>query len=432
MKATHRLISNLTRLLRDAISSSRDDFTFFADDGRTLHLSNNTDVGLYIHVPFCAHLCPYCPYYRVHFREDLTSPYFTALNSEVNKLRERIASCRINSLYIGGGTPTLVLEQLGELLNNLRRTFSVNGPVAIETIPSEITNDKSRLMKQVGVDFVSIGVQSFQNKFLDLLGRDYDRNKAQEAIGILSRDQFNLINVDMMFAFPSQTTGELMKDLRKVVAYRPQQVTCYPLFTFPYSAVGRYRRLQKLCMPDHKLRRKMYYIICTFFLERGYRQSSVWSFTRDTNDSYSSVSRDYYIGLGPSAGSYTGEAFYFNTFSLKEYIKTTGSRLPIALKMKVSPRLEKLFWLYWRLYETVIPDREFQRRFDSKLPWDFKLLQNFLKFIGFGSRISGRRFVLKPAGAHWIHLLQNQYALNYVNSVWTKCQSTPWPRKVKL
>ena len=98
----------------------------------------------------------------------------------------------------------------------------------------------------------------------------------------------------------------------------------------------------------------------------------------------------------------------------------------------VSHRLEKLFWLYWRLYEIEVPKREYQERFKADFPWDFMLLLRLLELLGFGRQESGDRFVLSSRGADWIHLLQNQYALDYVNKIWSGCQVIPWPNKVRL
>ena len=422
----------IARLFRRVVSSPTDDYTFYADDGQGIYLKGSRDFGLYLHIPFCLSLCPYCPYKRVCYQKDLVVRFVPAVVSEIKEWRERIGNYRFNSLYIGGGTPTLLLEEIGEILHTLKTAFSLNGPVAIETIPSDVTMAKARRMKQLGIEYISLGVQSLHRKYLRLLGRDYHEERARETIAVLTQERFRLLNVDLMFAYPGESIDELLQDLRDVAAYKPQQITCYPLFTFPYTAVGRYRQLRRLIMPPKRLRRRMYYAICRFLLAQGFRQSSVWGFTRGQDSPYSSVSRNYYVGLGPSAATYTGDAFYFNTFSVREYIKATPEWLPIALKMEVSHRLEKLFWLYWRLYEIVVPNKEYKERFKADFPWDFKLLLRLLKLLGFGRKEFGDRFVLSSRGAHWIHLLQNLYALNYVNTIWSKCQAISWPKKIKL
>ena len=432
MTVCDRTSALLARLFRHLISSPNDDYTFYADDGRDICLPDGGDFGLYLHIPFCINLCPYCPYNRVRYRKDLAARFIPAVVSEVKMWRERIGNYRFNSLYIGGGTPTLLLEEIGEVLDALKTAFSLNGPVAVETIPSDVTIAKVGRMKQLGIEYVSLGVQSLHREYLRLLGRDYRTDRAHEAMALLTAERFRLLNIDLIFAFPGESIDGLLEDLRETIGYAPQQVTCYPLFTFPYSAVGTYKRLGKVIMPPVRLRRRMYYAVCRFFHEQGYRQSSVWSFSRGPSSPYSSVSRDYYVGLGPSAATYTGGAFYFNTFSVHEYIEAARKRLPIALKMRVSHRLEKLFWLYWRLYETEVPKREYQERFKAGFPWGFGLLLRLLELLGLGHREHGRSWVLSPRGAHWIHLLQNQYALNYVNTIWSRCQVNPWPDKVRL
>ena len=107
-------------------------------------------------------------------------------------------------------------------------------------------------------------------------------------------------------------------------------------------------------------------------------------------------------------------------------------RLPIALEMKVSKKLEKLFWLYWRLYETVIPIERYSVMFGSNIYKDFGFLLNLIKFLGFVKSADKDKIVLNKYGCHWIHLLQNYFALDYVSKIWSVCQKNPWPEKVNL
>ncbi len=187
-----------------------------------------------------------------------------------------------------------------------------------------------------------------------------------------------------------------------------------------------------LKMPPIKQRKEMYYMINDFFKEQSYYQSSVWGFNKEKNDAYSSVTRDYYIGLGAGAASYTGEGFYFNTFSVKEYIESVKKKLPIALKMKVSEKMRKLFWLYWRFYETNIPFEAYKQEFQRDIRKDLWFILNLITYLNWVDKKSGAEFILNKKGTHWIHLIQNHYALNYVNKIWPICQKTPWPRKIVL
>jgi oxygen-independent coproporphyrinogen-3 oxidase len=176
----------------------------------------------------------------------------------------------------------------------------------------------------------------------------------------------------------------------------------------------------------------MYYAILDFFSREGYHQSSVWSFNINKNNKYSSVTRDYYIGFGAGAASYTGTDFYFNTFSVRDYIQTAEDRIPVALKMKVSARLEKLFWLYWRLYDTKIPFAEYERIFGQPITADFGNVINLFHKLGFFNPGNDSAVSLNKRGAFWIHLLQNHFALNYVNTIWTNCQQESWPEQIAI
>ena len=185
-------------------------------------------------------------------------------------------------------------------------------------------------------------------------------------------------------------------------------------------------------MPNWRIRKKMYYAIVDFFTRKGYCQSSVWSFSQNQNYKYSSVTRDYYIGFGAGAASYTGGGFYFNTFSIPEYISTAKSRIPVALKMEVSKKLERLFWLYWRFYDTKIPIAKYKDNFGQSLFSDFGNELRLFKALGFFENRNENIMSLSKRGAFWVHLFQNYFALNYVNTLWTKCQKESWPLKISI
>ena len=128
-------------------------------------------------------------------------------------------------------------------------------------------------------------------------------------------------------------------------------------------------------MPDSEIRRRMYYHIYDTLLANGYEQVSVWGFLKGGKGKYSSVTREQYLGLGPSAGTYTGKQFLFNTFNMEKYISgPVQDQLPYEYIMDVTPHMERLFWVYWRLYETVIPREVYRQRFDRDFTEDFKSL----------------------------------------------------------
>lgn len=167
-------------------------------------------------------------------------------------------------------------------------------------------------------------------------------------------------------------------------------------------------------------------------LKLGYKRVDVWSFKRIKERKFSSVTRDYYIGFGPSAGTYTGKSFYFNTFSFEDYLSLCKKRKPTILKLNVDKKMEKIFWLYWRLYETKIPKKQYKKLFCSDLEEDFKSLLLFIRLFRFVKRENKDSIVLNIRGVFYIHLLQNLFALDYINKIWHNCQKYKNPNKIQL
>ena len=422
----------ISRFIRSALSSPGDRYVFVPGKGSDLKLDTEQPIGLYIHIPFCLSMCPYCPYNRVRYEPALAERYCDALLLEIARYGDWLGRRRFESLYIGGGTPTLIVDRLLELLAAVRSRFVLQGPVAIETSPSDVDDEKLAVLKDCGVDYVSLGVQSFDDVNLRLIGRNYRAEQAVRAVDAVMANGFPLCNVDMIFAFPGQQLAGLREDIVEVRRIGPDQVTWYPLFTFPHSAVGRARRLLRVRMPSILTRRRMYYEIHERFSQDGFKQTSVWSFSRSPESRYSSVTRDYYVGFGAGAGSFSGTGFYFNTFSVPDYIAAVERGLPIALRMAVTERMRRLFWLYWRLYETVVPARAYHARFGAGLKQDFGGVINLMQWLGLARVEPGRNVRLTRQGAHWVHLAQNYFALNYVARVWSHCQANPWPGPVRL
>lgn len=418
-------------IIRNIFSDRTDDFTFRRFN-ETYDLTIQRNSGLYIHIPFCRKKCPYCPYVKTAYNENLADAYTSALLSEIRLYYERYGKQEFTSLYIGGGTPTLLLHNLDKILNQVNKYFNISGDIALETTPNDISNEVLITLKDLGINLISLGVQSFNNGYLKAIGRDYNRQTAVEAVEKVINQFNDGVNVDLIFAINDQTVPEIKQDLSFLTSNRVNQITCYPLFTFPFSEIGKARQLQRVKLPDSVQRRRMYYFINEFFKEHQYIRSNVWSFVKNPAYNFSSVTRDYYLGLGTSSGSYNGKTFCFNTFSVPDYIKTARNQLPVSLAMKVSEKLQKNFWFYWQLYGTEIDKNYFNSLFASSIYKDFTLLINFIKLFGFISFENDNLIKLNTRGAHWVHLLQNYYALNYVDKIWTASKKNPWPEKVRL
>jgi len=422
------IVDFVTRTIRAILVGKEQRFVFIKN--QNIGIPPLSQIDLYIHIPFCRNKCPYCPYNRINYDETLVGPYTRAVLSEIEQYYLRLGEIEISSIYIGGGTPTTLIDELGVIIKSIREKFTITGDICVETSPSDLDEDIIRKLKDFGVDLISIGVQSFDDAFLKVLGRNYDAAKARSAVNIALSSNFKSVNVDLMFALPGQTIEDVLGDLNEVLKIGANQVTTYPLFTFPYSSVGRYLKIRRVKMPNIFRRRKMYKEIHNFFTQNGYQRVSVWGFKKGNSPRYSSVTRDTYIGIGAGAGSRLPDVFYLNTFSVKDYIEATSTgRLPIALTMDMTPKLRRYYWLYWRFYDTYIDSQQLRETFrkDVKL----KIIFIHAKLLGL-IKEKQNQIELTERGAFYIHLLQNYFILNYIDRVWSAAMKESWPDKIEI
>lgn len=387
--------------------------------------------SLYLHVPFCRNCCPYCPYTKVPYDEALVEPYTRAALTELDWWADAIGPAGITSIYIGGGTPTLALTSVSRVLARVRERFCLTGDICIETNPSDVNDGTVRQLRDAGVSLVSLGVQSFQPKNLALLGRRYEPSVAERALALLAKGGFASINADLMFALPGQSAHEVTADLARAAELGANQITTYPLFTFPYTSVGEHLRLSAVRMPRVRERRTHYKAISAWCSERGFERVSVWGFKRGKAPRYSSVTRDGYIGIGPGAGSHLSDGFTLNTFDLHSWMQALhkGERA-IALRMPFAGNTAGWWWLYWRFYDTRIPMNYLDAALGSDAP-KARLWLSVVEKAGFAIRRKGF-LELTERGAFWLHLAQNHFALNYVNTLWTHSRRKPWPGAVDI
>lgn len=422
-------IDRIKNVARSYFVGSEQKFMF--EKVKSIDFPKIKNIGLYIQIPFCKDLCPYCPYNRIKYDKQLAKGFLRAILVEIEEYNKLFGSLDVSSVYIGGGTPTNLIDELGVILGAIRGKFRVYGNICIETTPSDIDKNVVDKMKKYGISQVSIGAQSFQDKFLKAIGRKYKASMLPSLIDMVLSAGFDSVNVDLMFAFPGQEVEDVIFDLKKAMDLKVEHITTYPLFTFPYSSVGKYLKIKKLKMPNVKVRRKMYKTIHDYFLCNEFKRVSVWAFKKGDLPRYSSVTRDYYVGLGAGAASCLPGVFYFNTFSVDEYIKSLGpGKLPVAIKMDIGKSLARYYWLYWRLYDTYIPKiklRKFFERDDKKLLFLLRTGKMFKLF-----KENKETVCLTERGSFWIHLIQNYFFLDYVNKIWTAAMKDPWPKRIKI
>jgi len=387
--------------------------------------------SLYLHVPFCLNLCPYCPYTKQRYDAALVEPYTRAALREVDRWADAVGSAEVTSVYVGGGTPTLAMGAVSAVLDRIRERFVLTGDVCIETSPSDISQRTVAELKAADVALISLGVQSFRPESLRVIGRRYQPDVAEKALSLLAASDFASVNADIMFALPGQRTADVIADLEHAAALGADQLTTYPLFTFPYTSVGQYLNLKGVKMPDLGTRREQYRAISEWCEANGFERVSVWGFKRGGAPRYSSVTRDGYLGIGPGSGSHLPDGFTLNTFDLDTWMGALeAGESPIALRMPFVDEMSGWWWLYWRFYDTRIP----MSALDEQLGPDAAKARRWLSAasaMGLAHRENGM-LELTDAGAFWLHLAQNHFALSYVNTLWTAARQAPWPDSVSV
>ncbi|MGA3094019.1 MAG: coproporphyrinogen III oxidase family protein [Dehalococcoidales bacterium] len=348
-------------------------------------------VALYVHVPFCRALCPFCCFNRYLFREDLARRYFADLKKELDLYLGRGIS--FNSVYFGGGTPTVMMDELAAFVVYLKTRCSV-GKISLETTPGELTAANIALLVKMGVNRLSVGVQSFDESVLKTMGRNNGPAEEVKKRLLLAEGQFATLNVDFVFNFPGQTIAQFEADVAAFREMGIDQATFYPLMASPHKKDALERRFNRV---DNSRERRFYDIILQQLYHGGYTASTAWCFSRGERmiDEYI-IEDDDYIGIGAGSVSIMRGNFFVNTFSLDRYHDLTGkSQLPIVGWRRLIEKENLRYYLLTKLFGLEVDAEAFRSRFGKDIADKLRIELAFLKTFGLISgdsvlRVTGR------------------------------------------
>lgn len=379
------------------------------EDGAAPVLTPCTDEKprlLYIHIPFCEELCPYCSFHRILLNEPLAQKYHVALRREMALYRQR--GYRFFSIYVGGGTPTVLIDELAETLHLARELFPITS-ISVETNPNHLTDANIHILKQAGVNRLSVGVQTFNDDLLKKIGR-YEKYGAGEVIaGRLSDTlgKFDTVNADMIFNFPEQSEPLLEADLAVLLKLKMQQITFYPLMVSTLT-----RRLMQETLGEVNFRReKSLFSLILRRLTPQYDSSSAWCFSRKQAaqaliDEYV-VDFDEYAGLGSGAIGYLNGVCYANTFDIEQYIASLAQdHLPLQAARKFDPPDQMRYDFLMKLFATRMNVNEMEKKYAGRF---FKTLwKEMAAFTLAGSfRYFSPNLHLTPRGRYlWVIMMR--------------------------
>jgi oxygen-independent coproporphyrinogen-3 oxidase len=419
----------LPRILRQLFPGRKDSFIF---ERQPVILPDKPEsLSLYVHLPFCRHLCPFCPYMKELYDPEVSAAYQEALLQELESYRRLWGKVNIESVYFGGGTPSMTPEIIEKTLSWIATNFRLGSEIGVEVNPLDAHRALISTLKDIGVNLASLGVQSFNDRLLGILGRDYDGKLALKASQRLLEAGFATVDIDLMFAIPTQSREEVESDIKTTLELGADQISTYPLLYFSYAPLRKQLHQAKLATPPWWVERQMLEIIARRTREAGYHRTSIWSFNKLETIRYTTVTRDTFIGIGAGATSKAGDYFKLNTFSVAEYIKAVKEGSPTALATRLNAGDKMAYWFFWRSYDLAIDTEVFRSLFGQELPHPIRALLSLCELLGIAKR-QDNTFLLTEKGAYLSHLIEKEYTHAYLETLWSACLEEPWPRRVVL
>lgn len=417
-------MSIITNLTRCWLTRSTKPFTFKNEYDKILPYKDCDNLGLYIHIPFCKSICNFCPYCKAYYEEQLFNRYIDSLIKEIHKVGSQYKERkRVTSLYFGGGTPALAVERLGEIIDTCNKYFEITQGIGLELHPDNVTVPTLQKLKSAGITKISIGIQSFKEKYQAILGRKaVDINKMSAA---LSQVPFETVSMDFIFALPKQTAEDLKDDIDTAFSSGANHIAIYPFIDFTFTK-------SKVTAMPKKEKRKLLDDITNYCLEKGYFRNSIWTFSNQIDAGYSSMTRDNFLGFGCSATTLLKDQFKINTFDILEYCKRIDkNELPSSLTIRFTLRQRMIYYLFWTAYSTRLDVRDFEKFFGLPLKrmYGFELwLAKLLRFVTEENGV----YTMTLKGAFYYHYYENFYTLSYIDKMWGIMRNQAFPEKIEL
>ena len=283
--------------------------------------------GIYIHVPFCKQACHYCDF---HFSTnlELTHQLSKAIVKELQHQKEYIKGAVVKTIYFGGGTPSLLsCEELESILATVSKTFNVDASpeITLEANPDDLTRSKLLDLFQIGVNRLSIGIQSFDSEVLKFLNRAHDANSALKCLSLAREAGFDNLSIDLIYSIPGQSNSAWKKNLEQAIELSPEHISSYSLSIEEKTTFGHWQRTGKLTATEEELAAQQFELLMEELGGAGYDHYEISNFCKPGYHSRHNSSyweQEHYLGVGPSAHSYNGSSRQFNIPNNHLYIKS--------------------------------------------------------------------------------------------------------------
>ena len=286
------------------------------------------EIGLYIHIPFCKKKCYYCDFISYSQTENIYKKYVDALlkNIEYYSKKINIKNYKVNTIYIGGGTPSIInSSEIVDIIKYIKEKFDVleGAEITIEVNPGTVDEKKILDYKSVGINRLSIGCQAVQDSLLKMLGRIHNFDEFINTYKKARKLGFDNINVDLMIGLPNQTIDDVKLSIDKMILLKPEHISVYSLIVEDGTVIKNKIDEKKLKLPTDELERNMYYEVKNKLEKSGYIHYEISNFAKDGYYSKHNVNcwnQEEYIGFGLASHSYLNGIRFSNIDDLDKYI----------------------------------------------------------------------------------------------------------------
>ena len=284
------------------------------------------ELGIYIHIPFCKQKCFYCDFCSFANKNEMQEKYVETVINEIKNITHK-EKYTVTTIYLGGGTPSILNpEYIKNILQEIKSSFKIldDAEITIEINPGTVNEEKLKRYKEYGINRLSIGLQSANDKILKNIGRIHDYKQFEETFFFARKCGFKNINVDLMIGLPTQAIEDVKQTLEKIIQKNPEHISVYSLIIEEGTTIEKLINENKLQLPDEETERIMYWTVVNELKENGYNQYEISNFSKKTYESKHNTNcwkQKQYIGLGTSAHSYLNKKRYSNTNNIEEYIK---------------------------------------------------------------------------------------------------------------
>ena len=369
---------------------------------------------LYIHIPFCRELCKFCTFNRIIFDRETADLYFDRLSNELRMYREK--GYRFTTLYVGGGTPTILPERLCEILALAKNLWEI-GEISVETNPADLAPEVTTQLKTAGVNRLSVGIQSFEDSLLTSENRRGAYGSLDDLEHRLTElsETFDTLNVDLIYGLSGQSKEQVLADIDTIKRLRIDQVTCYPLMKDEQRIPSYWK-----WAPEGAWSKDVYFAIRRA-LKPEYSSSSAWCFSRNPGmiDEYI-VGFPSYAGAGSGAFGLVGNTLAANDFSVPGYTRTAGTGSPVRFSREFSVGESLRYHLLMQLFGGRLDLASIRQGKGLRVTTSLGLIHILLRVSG-AVRKDNDRTVVTVKGAYWTVLLM-KYFFQGVSRLRTLCR----------